>query len=268
MPQLQLSNCGSAFSQANHFRGTSNQRSIQSTKRQPEATQKFFREADFGSTIASVGLPYTVFSNYLASKRLGKTYSHHGVMSMKKERVRYIPVNQKYEMKQLLGYTVRELYGSSEPIYLEGFKWDCDWYWGGGYLGNKNLHTHFDGCFLESPDPRGHSLGNFVTHATKDKYKDRMTNFKVVDNYSSVWEPLNFFLDKSPQHLVDKWWRIKDLYRQFYSYKEAAATFQYGGHCTGEGRIDDEINYENAITINRHIELVIIPQIIKTVKGE
>ena len=189
---------------------------------------------------------------------------------MKKERVRYIPVNQKYEMKQLLGYTIRDLYGSSEPIFLEGFKWDCDWYWGGGYLGNKNLHTHFDGCFLEAPDPRGHCLGNFVTHATKYKYKykDRIASFRVIDNYAAVWEPLDFFLKDCPQHLVDNWWRIKDLYKQFYIYKEAAAAFQYGGHCTGDGRVDEEINYENAITINRHIELVIIPQIIKTVKGE
>ncbi len=27
-------------------------------------------------------------------------------------------------------------------IYLEKHSWDCGWYWGFGYLGNKNRHFH------------------------------------------------------------------------------------------------------------------------------
>ena len=30
-------------------------------------------------------------------------------------------------------------------IYLSAPSWDCDWYWGFGYLGNKNEHYHLDG---------------------------------------------------------------------------------------------------------------------------
>ena len=46
-----------------------------------------------------------------------------------------------YKFKQLLGYTKYD----HKPIYLDGFSWDCGWYWGFGYLGNKNCHYHVDG---------------------------------------------------------------------------------------------------------------------------
>jgi len=70
-------------------------------------------------------------------------------------------LNKKFKI--LLGYTKRKQYGTREPVYLEGFKWDCGWYWGGGYIGNSKFHAHFNGAFLDTPDIRGHVLGNFVT---------------------------------------------------------------------------------------------------------
>lgn len=32
-----------------------------------------------------------------------------------------------------------------EPIYLRRPSFDCDWYWGFGYLGNAHSHYHLDG---------------------------------------------------------------------------------------------------------------------------
>lgn len=32
-----------------------------------------------------------------------------------------------------------------EEIFLSAPSWDCGWYWGFGYLGNKNCHYHLDG---------------------------------------------------------------------------------------------------------------------------
>jgi len=32
-----------------------------------------------------------------------------------------------------------------EVIYLSAPEWSCGWYWGFGYLGNKNTHYHLDG---------------------------------------------------------------------------------------------------------------------------
>ena len=33
----------------------------------------------------------------------------------------------------------------NERIYLTMPSWDCGWYWGFGYLGNKNEHYHLSG---------------------------------------------------------------------------------------------------------------------------
>ena len=34
---------------------------------------------------------------------------------------------------------------SGENIFITAPKWDCDWYWGFGYLGNRNSHYHLHG---------------------------------------------------------------------------------------------------------------------------
>ena len=162
------------------------------------------------------------------------------------------------EFKVYLGKTKDD----NSSVYLEGFSWDCDWYWGGGYLGNRSFHTHFDGCFLDSVDVRGHCLGNFVSPWYEGRCPENSTE---ISNGCSVWEGLGFFLD-NPQFTDNEWWRIKDLYKQFYSLREAADTFQYGGHCTSGGRNEAEINLPMAKQINDHIENVIIPEIKKALK--
>jgi hypothetical protein len=147
-----------------------------------------------------------------------------------------------------------------ENVYLEDFSWDCGWYWGGGYIGNSKFHAHFDGAFLDVPDIRGHSLGNFVTPWTV--LKDYQKGAKVLSNGCSVWEPLGTFLD-NPQYTENEWWRIKDLFKQFYTLRDAAQVFQYGGHCSARGRSPAEINKVMAEQINNHIKTVIIPEIHK-----
>ena len=165
---------------------------------------------------------------------------------------------ENYEFKIRLGYTKPKLYGAREVVYLNGFSWDCDWYWGGGYIGNRNFHAHFDGAFLDVPDVRGHCLGNFVSpwHGKG----------KVIDNGCSIWENVAFFLDDVPEHLSKNWWRIKDLYKQFYIYKKAAEAFRHGGRCSSIGCDPREKNKEMEKAMNDHIEQVIIPQIMKVLE--
>ena len=166
----------------------------------------------------------------------------------------------------LLGYTKPKQSGTREIVYLDGFKWDCGWYWGGGYIGNRNFHAHFDGAFLNVPDIRGHTLGAFVTPWGDSKYnKD---NQVVLTNGCSVWEPITTFLDDVPEHIADNWWHIKDLYKQFYKLRDAAEVFQYGGHCTSKGRSPEETNIEMANAINLHIATVIIPEITKILTAD
>ena len=112
------------------------------------------------------------------------------------------------------------------------------------------------------PDIRGHCLGNFITPWTK--LPDYLTpeSCAVVRNGCSVWEDLGTFLDNA-QYTPGEWWRIKDLFKQFYTLRDAAEVFQYGGHCTMDKRNPAEINKEMAATLNKHIETVIIPEIRK-----
>jgi len=44
-------------------------------------------------------------------------------------------------------FTSRFLMGkvNNECIYLSAPNWDCGWYWGFGYLGNKDCHYHLNG---------------------------------------------------------------------------------------------------------------------------
>lgn len=154
---------------------------------------------------------------------------------------------------------------NSGGIYLEDFAWECGWYWAGGYIGNRNMHTHFDGCFLDRPDSRGHSLGNFYDPWTKPP--EYVKTFSVITNGASVWEDLGFFLDDA-QYSKEQWWRIKDLFKQFYAMKAAAEAFRYGGHCTSQERSKEEINPWMAAAINKHIETVIIPEIRKALNKE
>lgn len=167
----------------------------------------------------------------------------------------------------LLGYTKKELYGTREPVYLEDFSWDCGWYWGGGYIGNSRFHSHFDSAFLNTPDSRGHALGNFFDPWTRFPEHLKKENVAVLENGAAIWEPLDFFLDY-PQYTDAEWWRIKDLFKQFYVLRDAAEVFQYGGHCTSTGRTDGEINKEMANQINEHIKTVIIPEIRKVLNRE
>lgn len=159
--------------------------------------------------------------------------------------------------KWYLGSIKKENGGGS--VFLEDFSWDCGWYWSGGYIGNMHFHAHFDGAFLDVPDIRGHILGNFVTPWTKleDWQKE---NAVVISNGCSVWEDLSTFLD-NPQYTKNEWWRIKDLFKQFYTLQKAAEVFQYGGHCTSQGRTEGELNKGMADSINAHIRDIIIPAI-------
>src|SRR5690606_35612654 len=105
-----------------------------------------------------------------------------------------------YQFKVYLGKTKGPY---SERVYLTGFRWNCEWYWGGGYIQTRSMHTHFDECFLNVVDVRGHSLGNFVSPWYKGTFPETS---KEISNGCSVWEDLDFFLDDA-QFTTDEWWR-------------------------------------------------------------
>ncbi len=50
-----------------------------------------------------------------------------------------------------------------ESLSITKHSWDCEWYFGFGYIGNKNLHTHFDTTFINTGYTRPDDC-NFSEH--------------------------------------------------------------------------------------------------------
>ena len=121
--------------------------------------------------------------------------------------------------------------------YLQKAHFDCEWYWGGGYVdtftNNKNpqkstdirTHSHFDSMFL-----RRHQYGDFV----KDRY----------------------FI-KSPFTEKEKW-QILELIQSFYTAREYSDFLYRGGsHFTNNLAKDTISNIDEYNRIND----IVIPKI-------
>jgi len=128
----------------------------------------------------------------------------------------------------------------NKKVYLENFSWDCGWYWSGGYLEVLNrphtdisMHYHFE-------------------RFGKDN--------NLKDGFDNEFKDTPF--------TEDEIWRLCDLFKQFYTLRECAEVFKWGGSYTSKGRTKQEIKPKLNITLNRHIETVIIPEILKIVKVE
>jgi hypothetical protein len=94
-----------------------------------------------------------------------------------------------------------------EKLSLSRHSWNCGWYWGFGYIGNKHLHTHFDSVFLND-----------------------------CPEYEDIFEDAVF--------TSDEWWIIRDLFMQAYALRKAAEVYRYGGHQTTFKGLTDCIKSE------------------------
>ena len=108
-----------------------------------------------------------------------------------------------------------------EAIYLNKHKWDCEWYWGFGYIGNRNCHFHIE------------SLIGGRLHTPKDLFEST--------------------------HFTEKqWWVVRDLFIQAYALQKAAEVYRYGGHQTSvEGTTDIIKNADKAAILNADLKIVL-----------
>ena len=84
----------------------------------------------------------------------------------------------------------------NETIYLTKHNWDCDWYWGFGYVGNSRNHFHIDSMIVGANEP----------------------GLLASELFDSTW-------------ITDKqWWIVRDMFVQAYALKSAAEVYRYGGH--------------------------------------
>lgn len=131
--------------------------------------------------------------------------------------------------KILLG-TFRGDAGTSadgEAVYLTKHKWDCGWYWGLGYVGNRNCHFHFDSLLYI-------------------KGKDGKVKFTASDLFSET-------------NITDKeWWIIRDLFVQAYALQKAAEVYHHGGHQSFTKGVTDIIRDDGLVKrINADLEKVL-----------
>lgn len=85
---------------------------------------------------------------------------------------------------------------NGERIYLSPPSWDCGWYWGFGYLGNRNCHYHLSGV------DEGKNINLY------DALKQHFQDFQIDDK---------------------KLWTFCELVRSAYTLKEAAEVLGRGG---------------------------------------
>lgn len=95
-----------------------------------------------------------------------------------------------------------------ERIYLVKHSFDCNWYWGFGYLsgyrkGEREQSSHFH-------------IDSLIQGSTEE-----VTNVNKIFNTTWISQ--------------DLWWILRELFNQAYALKKAAQVYKYGANQTSEG---------------------------------
>ena len=128
---------------------------------------------------------------------------------------------------------------TEEIINLSAPSWDCDWYWGFGYLGNRDLHYHLSG--YQSKD-------HFFT-LKDDSYKS-ITEQRNKNMYDCLNEDYNL----NPK-IKDNLWSFCELVATAHILTETAEILGRGGShytkniCAGVIMNKDEVKRINEIVL-------------------
>mgnify|MGYP003538918474 CR=1 FL=1 len=122
-------------------------------------------------------------------------------------------------------------------IYLSPPSWDCDWHWGFGYLGNHNCHYHVDGL---------------------NKYE----NINLFDAFKKHFDKDTFIVTKDADL-----WTLCELFKTFYTLKEAAEVLGRGGsHYSTNPIATFIVNKMEVKRINKIILPMLFNEIYKVLK--
>lgn len=143
-------------------------------------------------------------------------------------------IQTKFKEKILLGKV------DGKSIFLSPPSWDCGWYWGFGYLGNRNCHYH-------------------------------VSNIRRVETYNfdkSVWqyEFLDFFEGLKRHFDSDTFilkedsniWKLAELFATFYTLKESTEVLGRGGSHLCSNPLSDIIKNPDEV---KRLNEVVLPQI-------
>ena len=121
-----------------------------------------------------------------------------------------------------------------ENIYLTAPSWDCGWYWGFGYLGNKNCHYHINGLDRDKN----------LFDAIKKHFGDSLI---IKDE--------------------DKLWQFCELVATAYALKKTAEVLERGGsHYTSNPCEDIIKNKQETDRINNEVLPAIFDAIYEIIK--
>lgn len=115
-------------------------------------------------------------------------------------------------------------------IYLTAPKWDCDWYWSFGYLGNKNEHYH---------------LINFENGRNINMYDALITDYNLNEK------------------LKDNLWIFCELAQTVYTLKETAEVLTRGGSNYTTNPLKDLIKNPNEL---ERLNNVVLPALFKEIE--
>ena len=131
-------------------------------------------------------------------------------------------VKQEIESSQSYNPEKDSLFFCGESISIEKHSWDCGWYWGFGYIGNRRLHTH----------------ASVFTHEL-------------------LWHNVEQVFERSIFKNNNQFWIFKDLLKQAYVLQECAEVYHYGGHCITDPKTEVIKNKNMQNKINKDLEKVL-----------
>lgn len=140
-------------------------------------------------------------------------------------------------------YLVGQLKDGSN-IWLEEATWDCDWYWGFGYL-----ETYAGNC-------KPSSARDISSHQHVDGFLFKKDGSDYIDHFyqSKDFQYLTFTEEES--------WELADLFQSFYTLKEAAEFFHRGGSHVSTSAIKGELKNTN---FEKSINADFLPKIFKRI---
>lgn len=125
----------------------------------------------------------------------------------------------------------------NKKVYLTAPSWDCDWYWGFGYVNSFKIndtytHEHFNGLFL-----RGDIIESFKNYFTETTLRD------------------------------DEIYILLGYMKEFYVLKEMAALLQHGNHITSRAIniLEEKYKEENEKEVYR-INKIILPSLFEKIE--
>lgn len=121
-------------------------------------------------------------------------------------------------------------------IYLSPPSWDCNWYWGFGYLGNNHCHYHVSG--LKTIEKYNFEA---KVHTTE--------NVNLFDGFKRQFG--DTFIVKEDKDI----WTLTELFETFYHLKETAEVLGRGGSYQTTNPIADLI--KNTEEVSRINEIVL-----------